>query len=71
MFIFSFRFICKLHAPPQSCTARAEGLKSRNLKAFSTTHTELTLIAAAANIGLRLSPAHTNAPAARGIHSRL
>lgn len=43
----------------------------RKRKALVTTHTELTLIAAAAIIGFRLKPAQANAPAATGMQMAL
>lgn len=47
------------------------GFHPRKRKALVTTHTELTLIAAAAIIGFRLKPAHANAPAATGMQMAL
>lgn len=47
------------------------GFHPRKRKALVTTHTELTLMAAAAIIGFRLKPAQANAPAATGIQMAL
>lgn len=47
------------------------GFHPRKRKALVTTHTELTLIAAAAIIGFRLKPAQANAPAATGMQMAL
>ena len=47
------------------------GFHPRKRKALVTTHTELTLMAAAAIIGFRLKPAHANAPAATGMQMAL
>lgn len=47
------------------------GFHPRKRKALVTTHTELTLIAAAAIIGFRLKPAQANAPAATGMQTAL
>lgn len=47
------------------------GFHARKRKALVTTHTELTLIAAAAIIGFRLKPAQANAPAATGMQMAL
>lgn len=47
------------------------GFHPRKRKALVTTHTELTLMAAAAIIGFRLKPAQANAPAATGMQMAL
>lgn len=47
------------------------GFHPRKRKALVTTHTELTLMAAAAIIGFRLKPAHANTPAATGMQMAL
>lgn len=47
------------------------GFQPRKRKALVTTHTELTLMAAAAIIGFRLKPTHANTPAATGMQMAL
>ena len=47
------------------------GFHPRKRKALVTTHTELTLMAAAAIIGFRLKPAQANVPAATGMQMAL
>lgn len=63
-------------APPTPATLAGVadtrcGFHPRKRKALVTTHTELTLMAAAAIIGFRLKPAHANAPAATGMQMAL
>ena len=65
------RLFAALPAAPTGVADTHCGFHPRKRKALVTTHTELTLLAAAAIIGFRLKPAHANAPAATGMQIAL